>query len=40
VFLAGGALSGIAAVAAMEAGWVITEVGRQPWIVYQVLRTS
>ena len=40
VFLAGGALSGIAAVAAMEAGWVVTEVGRQPWIVYQVLRTS
>ena len=40
VFLAGGALSGIAAVAAMEAGWVVTEVGRQPWTVYQVLRTS
>jgi cytochrome d ubiquinol oxidase subunit I len=40
VFLAGGALSGIAAVAAMEAGWVVTEVGRQPWIVYHVLKTS
>ena len=34
------ALSGIAAVAALEAGWVATEVGRQPWIVYQVMLTS
>ncbi|MEO2064209.1 MAG: cytochrome ubiquinol oxidase subunit I [Christiangramia sp.] len=25
---------------ALEAGWVVTEVGRQPWIVYQVMRTS
>jgi cytochrome d ubiquinol oxidase subunit I len=25
---------------ALEAGWVVTEVGRQPWIVYGVLRTS
>ena len=33
------AISGIAAVAAVEAGWVTTEVGRQPWIVYGVLRT-
>jgi cytochrome bd ubiquinol oxidase subunit I len=34
------ALSGVAAVAAMEAGWVVTEVGRQPWIVYKVLLVS
>jgi len=34
------AVSGAAAVIAMEAGWVCTEVGRQPWIVYQVMRTS
>jgi cytochrome d ubiquinol oxidase subunit I len=40
VFLAGGALSGIATVIAMEAGWVTTEVGRQPWTVYHVLLTS
>jgi cytochrome d ubiquinol oxidase subunit I len=40
VFLAGGALSGIASVLAMEAGWVVTEVGRQPWTVYHVLLTS
>lgn len=25
---------------ALEAGWVVTEVGRQPWVVYNVLRTS
>ncbi|HUS66764.1 MAG TPA: cytochrome ubiquinol oxidase subunit I [Kofleriaceae bacterium] len=25
---------------AIEAGWVVTEVGRQPWVVYGVLRTA
>lgn len=25
---------------ALEAGWMVTELGRQPWIVYNVLRTS
>lgn len=25
---------------ALEAGWVVTEVGRQPWITYRILRTS
>lgn len=25
---------------ATEAGWIVTEVGRQPWIVYGVVRTS
>jgi cytochrome bd ubiquinol oxidase subunit I len=34
------AVSGIAAVAAMELGWITTEVGRQPWIVYRVLRVA
>jgi cytochrome d ubiquinol oxidase subunit I len=24
---------------AVEAGWVVTEVGRQPWILYGILRT-
>ena len=24
---------------AVEAGWVVTEVGRQPWIIYNVMRT-
>jgi cytochrome bd ubiquinol oxidase subunit I len=36
-FLVPSALGGVAAVTAMEAGWVVTEVGRQPWIVYRVL---
>jgi cytochrome bd ubiquinol oxidase subunit I len=40
VFLAGGALSGIATTAAMECGWTVTEVGRQPWVVYRILRTA
>jgi cytochrome bd ubiquinol oxidase subunit I len=34
------AVGGVAAVTALEAGWVTTEVGRQPWIVYGVLRTE
>ncbi|MCB1151477.1 cytochrome ubiquinol oxidase subunit I, partial [bacterium] len=25
---------------ALEAGWIVTEVGRQPWILYRVLRTA
>lgn len=25
---------------AIEAGWIVTEVGRQPWIIYQILRTA
>jgi cytochrome d ubiquinol oxidase subunit I len=25
---------------ALEAGWVVTELGRQPWVVYGVLRTA
>jgi cytochrome d ubiquinol oxidase subunit I len=34
------AAAGVAAVVALEAGWVVTEVGRQPWVVYGLLRTS
>ena len=33
LFLWIASVSGVAAVLAMEAGWVVTEVGRQPWIV-------
>lgn len=33
-------LLGPAGVIAMEAGWFVTEVGRQPWVVYGVLRTK
>ena len=25
---------------AMEAGWVVTEVGRQPWIVYKYMKVE
>jgi cytochrome d ubiquinol oxidase subunit I len=25
---------------ALECGWIVTEVGRQPWIVYEVMRTE
>lgn len=32
--------AGPASVIAMEAGWFVTEFGRQPWIVYGVMRTS
>jgi cytochrome d ubiquinol oxidase subunit I len=39
-FLRAGAVSGVAAVLALESGWVVTEVGRQPWIVYGILRTA
>ncbi len=38
-FLRAVAVSGVAAVVALEAGWIATEVGRQPWIVYQVYCT-
>ena len=30
----------MAAIIAMEAGWIVTEVGRQPWIVQEVMRTE
>jgi cytochrome bd ubiquinol oxidase subunit I len=39
-FLRSVAISGIAAVVALESGWIVTEVGRQPWIVDGFMRTS
>jgi len=30
----------VAAIVALGCGWIVTEVGRQPWIVYNVMRTS
>src|SRR3954453_7501222 len=39
-FLRAVALSGIASVVALECGWIVTEVGRQPWVVYNVMRTK
>ena len=39
-FLRAVVVAGPAAAVAMECGWIVTEVGRQPWIVYRVFRTS
>src|SRR4051812_8896687 len=39
-FLRATAVSGVLAVIALECGWIVTEVGRQPWVVYKVLRTQ
>ena len=38
LWIASGA--GVAAVITMEAGWVVSEVGRQPWIVYNQMRVA
>ncbi len=40
IFLWVAAVAGVLAYAAMECGWITTEVGRQPWIVYNIARTS
>jgi len=39
-FLRLAAGSGVAAVITMEAGWVVSEVGRQPWIVYNYMKVE
>jgi cytochrome d ubiquinol oxidase subunit I len=39
-FLRASALAGLGAIVALEAGWIVTEVGRQPWVVYGYLRTA
>lgn len=39
-FLRAGAVAGVGAVVALECGWIVTEVGRQPWTVYKLLRTE
>ena len=39
-FLRAASVAGVAAVVALESGWIVTEVGRQPWIVYEVMRTE
>jgi cytochrome bd ubiquinol oxidase subunit I len=33
-------VAGPASVVALICGWIVTEVGRQPWVVYGVMRTS
>ena len=39
-FLRAVAVSGVASVVALECGWIVTEVGRQPWVVYEIMRTE
>jgi cytochrome bd ubiquinol oxidase subunit I len=39
-FLRAVAVSGAASVVALWCGWIVTEVGRQPWIVQGYMRTS
>ena len=39
-FLRAAALGGVATIVALECGWIVTEVGRQPWIVHEVMRTE
>ena len=34
------AVAGVLSVFCVECGWIVTEVGRQPWIVYNFLRTA
>jgi cytochrome bd ubiquinol oxidase subunit I len=35
-----GAVGGLAAIVAMECGWIVTEEGRQPWVVYGLQTTA
>src|SRR5262245_34044098 len=39
-FLRALAIAGPLGLVALEAGWTVTEVGRQPWIVYGLIRTA
>jgi cytochrome bd ubiquinol oxidase subunit I len=39
-FLRAVAISGAGAIIALWCGWIVTEVGRQPWIVQDYMRTS
>ncbi len=39
-FLRIASVAGVAAIVSMEAGWVVSEVGRQPWIVYNLMKVE
>jgi len=39
-FLRIAAATGVVAVVAMEAGWTVSEVGRQPWIVWELMKVE
>ena len=40
LFLRIASIAGVLAVITMEAGWVVSEVGRQPWIVYNLMKVE
>jgi cytochrome d ubiquinol oxidase subunit I len=40
VFLLCATAAGVASILALEAGWVVTEVGRQPWIVRNYMKVT
>ena len=40
LFLRIASCAGVAAIICMEAGWVVSEVGRQPWIVYNLMKVE
>ncbi len=40
LFLRIATTTGVLAVICMEAGWVVSEVGRQPWIVYEYMKVD
>jgi cytochrome d ubiquinol oxidase subunit I len=39
-FLRAASIAGILSIVALESGWVVTEVGRQPWIVHNFMRVD
>src|SRR5262245_19459398 len=39
-FLRIASVSGVLAVIPLEAGWTVSEVGRQPWIVYEKMKVE
>jgi cytochrome d ubiquinol oxidase subunit I len=40
LFLRVASVTGVVAVITLEAGWVVSEVGRQPWIVYNLMKVE
>jgi len=39
-FLWATVIAGPLGMIAIEAGWIVTEVGRQPWVIYEIMRTK
>jgi cytochrome d ubiquinol oxidase subunit I len=40
LFLKAMVLSTVLGFVALEAGWMVTELGRQPWVIYGIMKTS